>query len=388
MRVLIERFIISSTPAWRVLLAVFAATPFFLIVLLLHGWAMGVPEIRAGLNAGVLYFSQSVLTLAIAINLYATFWLWPRRYLHDALPHMTQLVCLSIGVGYTVVTIQSGMFTSPANLILLGILAIGLLLFERHPMLISYVVCVGLLTAYDLGVILGYWSYAPALTEKVMQGTVPVWWFAAWRQLVFMIGYVVLMSLLLLLFDRLDQVHAKLRRLSYTDGLTGLANRRRAMEVLHNEVARQARTGQTLAVVLIDADHFKQVNDQHGHDMGDKVLRALGKLLMGCVRSPTDVACRLGGEEFALILPDTRHEQVEAVCTRLREQLAQQTFGEGEAAFKVTLSMGVVEGTGQDAESLLQQADLQLYRAKSSGRDRVCMANMADISHMATGAAT
>lgn len=374
MRALIERFIISSTPAWRALLAIFASVPFFVIVLIGHGLALRTPEIRNGLNLGAMWFLQGVFALAVFVEVSVGLWLWPRRQQHDAVPRATLLVCLSIGLGYTVVTILAGMFTAAPNLILLGVLAIGLLLFEQRPMLISYVVCVALLAFYDVGVVAKWWPYAPALTPEVMQGREPVWWFAIWRQFVFLVGYAVLLSLLLLLFDRLDHLHAKLRRLSYTDGLTGLANRRRAMEVLHNEVARQARTGQPLALVLIDADHFKQVNDQHGHDMGDKVLRALGKLLMSCVRSPTDVACRLGGEEFALILPDTRHEQVEAVCNRLREQLATQTFGEGDAAFKVTLSMGVIEGAGQDAEQLLQQADQQLYRAKSTGRDRICMA--------------
>ncbi|MBI5924503.1 MAG: diguanylate cyclase [Aquabacterium sp.] len=377
MRVLIERFIISSTPAWRVLLAVFASVPFFMIEFMVHGWGLAMPEIRAGLNPGVMWFLQGVFVLATVIEVSVALWLWPRRHQHDAVPRATLLVCLSIGLGYTTVTILAGMFTAAPNLILLGVLAIGLLLFERRPMLISYVVCVSMMAIYDAGSVAQWWPYAPALTPQVMQGREPVWWFAFWRQLVFVLGYAVLLSLLLLLFDRLDLLHAKLRRLSYTDGLTGLANRRRAMEVLNNEVARQARTGQTLALVLIDADHFKQVNDQYGHDMGDKVLRALGKLLMACVRSPTDVACRLGGEEFALILPDTRHEQVEAVCARLRQQLALQTFGEGDATFKVTLSMGVVEGSRQGAEQLLQLADHALYRAKSTGRDRVCMADSA-----------
>jgi len=377
MRELLERFIISSTPAWRVLLAVFASTPFFLIELAAHGVALGTPEMRSALNPTAMWLFQGELVLASGINVLAALWLWPRRHLPDAVPRATLLVCLAIGGTYTTVTVLAGTFTAATNLVLLGVLAIGLLLFERQPMFICYGVAVFMMSAYDLGVILGVWPYAPALTSKVMQGRDPVWWFSFWRQFVLIAGSVVLLGLLLILFERLDQLHAKLRRLSYTDGLTGLANRRRAMEVLHTEAARQARTGQVMSVVLIDADHFKQVNDQHGHDMGDKVLRTLGRLLMSCVRSPTDVACRLGGEEFALILPDTRREQVEAICARLREQLARQTFGEGEATFKVTLSMGVVESNGQDVEQLLKLADDQLYLAKSSGRDRVCVAKLA-----------
>lgn len=375
MRELFERFIDSSTPASRVLLAVSTSTPFFLVVLVGHGLGLASPDIRSGLNTGPMWLLQGMLALACVVNVMVGLCLWPQRRQPDAVPRATMVVCLAIGITFTVVTILAGTFTSGPSLVLLGILAIGLLLFDLKPMAINYGIAVALLSGYDLGVLAGWWPYAPALKDQVMQGSEPVWWFAAWRQFVFFVAYAVLLGLILMLFGRLDQLHGKLRRLSYTDGLTGLANRRRAMEVLHNEVARQQRTGQTLALVLIDADHFKQVNDLHGHDMGDKVLRTLGRLLMACVRSPTDVACRLGGEEFALILPDTRSEQAEALCQRLREQLARQTFGAGEGAFKITLSMGVAEGHALDAEQLLGKADQQLYRAKASGRDQVCVAD-------------
>lgn len=375
MQVFLERFIISSTPTWRVLLAVFSSTPFLLVVLVGHALALGTPGMREALNSAVLWPLEAALALAVLVNLVTAWRLWPHRHLPDAVPRETLMVCLAIGLSFTLISILSGTFTAAPNLIMLGVLAIGLLLFETRPMLISYATCVAIISGQDLGVIFGWWPYAPAFKGHVMQGRDPVWWFQIWRQFVFVASYVVLLGLLALLFERLDQLHAKLRRLSYTDGLTGLANRRRAMEVLRNEVARQSRTGQPLSLVLIDADHFKQVNDRHGHDMGDQVLRKLGSLLLACVRSPTDVACRLGGEEFALILPDTKLDQVDVVCSRLREQLARYTFGQGEGAFRVTVSMGVVQGRGQDVEALLHEADQQLYRAKASGRDRVCMAH-------------
>lgn len=374
MRVLLERFIISSTPAWRVLLAVFASTPFFLVFLLAHGWAMVTPAIRAGMNPDVMLMLQGVTALATAVNIGLFCWLWPRRQLRAPVPTATLLACLSIGGVYTFITIVAGIYTAGTNLVLLGVLAIGLLLFDVKPMWITYLICLSALILADVGFLVGLWPYAPALTEQVFEGREPVWWFAIWREFVFLCGYVVLLGLLLLLMDRLDAVLSKLRRLSYTDGLTGLANRRRFMEVLHNEVARQARAGQAMCVVLIDADHFKRVNDEHGHAMGDEVLRALGRLLLGCVRSPTDLPSRLGGEEFALLLPETRLEQADTVCRRLREQLAALHFGEGYARFRITLSMGLIECFGQDAEQVLREADQLLYRAKSLGRDQVCVA--------------
>lgn len=99
--------------------------------------------------------------------------------------------------------------------------------------------------------------------------------------------------------------------------------------------------------------------------------------MMVSVRSPTDLAARLGGEEFALILPDTRLEQAGAVCQRLREHVAAQQFGEEGQRFQVTLSLGVVEGRGQDIETWLRHADEQLYRAKAEGRDRLCSLKLA-----------
>src|SRR6185437_8198311 len=161
-------------------------------------------------------------------------YMWPRRQLHDPVPVATQLVCFAIGWYFSAVTILAGTFTTGVDLVLLGVLAIGLLLFERKPMLISYVSCLLILGGHDLGVIAGWWPYASALTPRVFEGGRPSWWFNVWRQFVFLAGSGVLFTLLLLLFERLDAITAKLSRLSFTDGLTGLANRRRFMEVLND----------------------------------------------------------------------------------------------------------------------------------------------------------
>lgn len=375
MNELLERLIISSTPTWRVLLAVFASTPYFVIVMLAFGLALQTPAIRADLNMGPMLWMEGTILVGSAINVLVAIWLWPRRQRPDAVPAATLLVVLAIGPTFTLVTVMFGAFTFGTDLVLLGVLAVGLMLFERGPMLIAYGACVLMFMVFDVGVFAGWWTYAPAIKGEVIKNGQVVWWFDFWRQFVFVAGYVMLLGLLLLLFQRLDAVNAQLSRLSFTDGLTGLANRRRFMEILRDEVTRQARSGQPMCLVLIDADHFKRVNDEHGHLVGDEVLQTLGRLLMACVRSPTDLAARLGGEEFALLLPDTRREQAEAVCARLREQLARHQFGEGDARFKVTLSMGLsADNCVRDAELLLKQADAQLYRAKASGRDRVCVA--------------
>lgn len=375
MRLLLSaRFNMGATPARRALLAVWASSPFFLLFLVAHGWALHTPDVRAALDAPVMWWLQGALLIALIANTAAGLYLWPRRDQPQAVPRATLLVCLAIAVGYTALTIAAGIFTSGMGLVLLGALAIGLLLFELRPVLTAYVGSVLALVTHDAGVQLGWWAYAPALRAQAFVDGQPAGWLDAWRQLVFFTSFTVLICLLLLAFDSLDRLIRRLSYLSNTDSLTGLANRRRFMEVLHREVARQGRTGHPLCLVLIDADHFKQVNDTHGHHAGDAVLRMLGKLMMACVRSPIDLASRLGGEEFALILPDTALEQGMAACTRLREQLAAQHFRDGGTAFRVTVSMGLVQGRGQSVEALLRLADEQLYRAKAAGRDRICHA--------------
>ncbi|MDO9235203.1 MAG: GGDEF domain-containing protein [Aquabacterium sp.] len=377
MRQLLERFIISSTPSWRVLLAIFAATPVFLVVVLGHWLAFRIPEIKSALNMGLMWALDGVFLLAVAVNITVGLWLWPHRAQPHPVPVAVLFVIFAIGLSYACVTILGGSYTSLTNVTLLSVLAIGLLLFDLRPMVQAFLCVLGIILVADVGVGLGWWPYAPALTERVMLGDAPVWWFHEWRQFMFVAGYTICMSILLLLFDRLEVMMADLHRLSYTDGLTGLANRRHFMSVLSNEAARQARTGQPMSVVLIDADQFKNINDQHGHAMGDEVLRAIGRVLMACVRTPTDLASRIGGEEFALVLPDTTQEKAQAVCERLRQQLAQQQFGEPGARFQATVSMGVVQGAGLSPAQMLQQADRALYQAKATGRDRVCVAEQA-----------
>lgn len=371
---LLERFALSSTPAWRVLLAVFFAAPFFVIIFLAHGWALLTPEVSVALRTPYMWGLQAFVLGAGLVTLVVACRLWPLRHQSDPVPTETLLVCMAIGLTYTWITVMAGTFTASTNLVLTAVLVVGLLLFERKPMLWTYATCVAVLSVADVAVLTGAMPYAPALRPEALEAGKPVWWFAWWRQGVLAVGYAVPLFLLLVLFDRLDDLHQKLSHLSYTDGLTGLANRRRFMEALQAELARRDRSGEPLSLILIDADHFKQVNDTHGHGVGDDVLRTLSTWMMTQVRSPTDTACRIGGEEFALILPDTRLDQARRIGERLGAQCRQHAFAGESGHFHMTLSMGVIEGRrGQNLHTLLRLADEQLYRAKASGRDRVCV---------------
>lgn len=371
MRRHLDRIFDEFTPNARVLAAIWSSTPFFLLYLGVHGYALASEDIRQGLHVGTMVSLQALMALCTVINLVVGARLWPRCWQDEPADDASLLVCLNIGLAFTALAICAGTFTAGTNLILVGVLAIGLMLFELRPMVIAYVVCVGVMLVHEVAVLLHGAAYAPALSAGVFVDGRATWWFTAWRQYVLYVGSAALIGLLLVLFARLDRLHENLTRLSYTDGLTGLANRRRFMEVLEAELARQARGGHELCLLLIDADHFKDINDHHGHHAGDAVLRELATILMASVRAPADLPARLGGEEFAVVLPDTRIDEARRVAERLREQVATHVFEDRSTRLRVTISIGLVAARGLSLGTLLQRADEALYRAKQTGRNRV-----------------
>jgi len=159
-----------------------------------------------------------------------------------------------------------------------------------------------------------------------------------------------------------------------TDALTGLNNRRYLDTHLATLVDRSNRRRRPLSVLITDIDHFKAINDTHGHEGGDDVLRDFARRVRGAVRG-ADLACRYGGEEFVVVMPDTTSEIAAQVAERLREAVAAAPFrisATGTAA-PVTTSVGIatLEADGEGADALLRRADKALYQAKNDGRNRV-----------------
>ena len=176
---------------------------------------------------------------------------------------------------------------------------------------------------------------------------------------------------------RLDEANTELSRLSDTDALTGLANRRQFDRRLAEEGARAARHGTPLALLMLDVDHFKRYNDLHGHPAGDACLRRVAETLRASSRRPADLVARVGGEEFAVLLPHhTREEagmQAERIAAAL--QAAALPHGDSPVSDCVTLSIGGAQVSppsgGCSVAELLCQADAALYEAKQAGRRRV-----------------
>jgi diguanylate cyclase (GGDEF)-like protein len=161
-----------------------------------------------------------------------------------------------------------------------------------------------------------------------------------------------------------------------TDHLTGLANRRRFERLLEKEVSRTSRYGHAFCLLMLDIDHFKQINDNHGHESGDEVIKSLAKALQEGTRG-VDLAARIGGEEFAVILTETKMEGAMEVAERLRLAIKNIQVADVE---QIAASFGVAEcpSSAQTARELLAAADAALYRAKRLGRDRVAKASSAE----------
>ncbi|WP_378950808.1 PleD family two-component system response regulator [Mesorhizobium sp. ANAO-SY3R2] len=174
--------------------------------------------------------------------------------------------------------------------------------------------------------------------------------------------------------DALRQSVAHSIEMAVTDGLTGLYNRRYLDGYLPRLVERAAARRRPLSLLITDIDRFKRINDTHGHDGGDAVLREFARRLNKCVRG-MDLACRFGGEEFVIVMPDTDVAHAELVAERIRLEIAQTPFPVDEAGktVPVTVSVGVssLGPAGDTVAALMKRADLALYDAKVSGRNRV-----------------
>ena len=168
------------------------------------------------------------------------------------------------------------------------------------------------------------------------------------------------------LSNRLQEAESDAR----VDPLTGLGNRRKLAEFLSSTSADTC-----ISFIMVDIDHFKAINDRYGHDAGDDVLAVLSGMLKESIRS-SDIAIRLGGEEFCIVLPDTDSHAAAQVAEQLRQAVSLHSFASGEHRIEVTISLGISQRRDNEASPAapLKRADKALYQAKQNGRNRVCLA--------------
>ncbi len=172
----------------------------------------------------------------------------------------------------------------------------------------------------------------------------------------------------------LKQANEKLLQASITDALTGLFNRRHFDDVYDAEYRSAYRKKQSIALLMMDIDHFKKLNDQYGHTFGDICLQQTANSITSCLNRPPDICARYGGEEFIVVLPNTDLKGAVHVANIINQAVANSVISEGDKSISITISIGVaatIPGRPDDNSALLKQADSSLYRAKEQGRNRV-----------------
>jgi len=268
-----------------------------------------------------------------------------------------------------------GPFTSSFGVLAVAVPVIGFIIFEARAMklgLVTYGVGMALAIGLPLA---GLAPYAPFLAEAPFsKGALhPAWILSMGVPSVF--ATVAVLFVFTTLLRRLRERQAELEIASSTDPLTSLANRRTFFQRLGEEIARARRHRRPLSVLMIDVDHFKAINDVHGHLAGDDVLRRLAARIQEALRT-ADVAARYGGEEFSLLLPETSLEGARVVADRLLSVGRTVGVRAEEGSETITVSVGLAELSPEDrADDLVARADAALYRAKRSGRDRLSIAD-------------
>ena len=296
---------------------------------------------------------------------------WSRRRSSEDRPWLclitvttTFLVVCSISVAY-------GYKDSPLMLLCLGLVLLVRALFKPDVYKPMSVVLAFVFICYEIGFWTESLSYAPMLSEPIFVGEGLNAWWAFWLRIIYFLIAFPMLLIFLTLGYFMNREKLELEALVVTDSLTGVSNRSHFMAQLDLESRRHERRSQPLCVLMCDVDHFKQVNDTWGHPAGDEVLKAIGRILKQSTRSAGDVVARFGGEEFVVLLPGTRLSQGQKVGEKIRKYLSHHIFGEGDATFQVTMSIGVAQVSDGDGELALKVADDNLYRAKERGRDQL-----------------
>lgn len=264
--------------------------------------------------------------------------------------HLTPIVLLPFGAWAAV---RFGVLGAAMSVVLIAMIAVGFLVRGIHPyadvaskyavwLMQEYLAVVALLSI-GLAILLHeIRKQRDELEQRVMERTI-----------------------------ELEVANRQLEQLASTDYLTGISNRRHFHEVATRVLQRHVSSKAPLSLVMLDLDHFKQINDRYGHEMGDHVITGVVRIVQGTIR-PTDQLGRFGGEEFLLLLPDAGLTTALEIAERIRCKVKETLYDNDGIAIGITVSLGVAEWNGeQSLEALIRTVDLALYQAKAAGRDQV-----------------
>lgn len=352
----------SSLLAWLLL-----ALQILILVALVVTLTVNLPHTTRRFDYAILIFSLYILIIAAYVLNHRGYYL---------LAAMMTVVCAIIGPWVSILmdpSILQGDFV-PLTFVTISVLLSSILLPSSITIILSILQMTGL-------ILLSTFNPATATIN--------------WPSFLIFVLITSILSILFNLISRRDlkqidlqtlqlkESESLLRELSIRDPLTGLFNRRYLDETLDRELKRAARKQLPLGMIMLDIDHFKLFNDTYGHAAGDLLLKQLGDTLKGHIRAG-DIACRYGGEEFLLILPEATREVTRQRAEQLREKIKHiQVLYENQVLDGVTMSLGVAVFplNGKSGEDVMKAADDALYQAKREGRDRVVVAGGASRSH-------
>ncbi len=367
----LERRIVERHDASSCLVFAQVSLPGLVLIAGLQMWCMRTPDGQALFADGLAWPSLLALQLLILWQVGVGLLASRRQNREESLPALVQAAVLPFCLGLALLAVGYGHKDTPMSMVLIVELVFARALFSLWQLRWAYLGTLLLLVVAEVLQAVDALPYAPLLQAPVRgDGPMADWW-ALWVRLVFAAASFPFSGALFFLAATLQGHRRQLETLVRTDMLTGLPNRREFMARLEREAHRQSRSGRPLSVVMMDIDHFKQVNDHWGHQAGDEVLARIGKVLQGLTREQIDVAARYGGEEFVLLLPETELQGAVQVAEKISARLREQNFDALGGQFRVTQSVGVAEVVDGQALWALQVADRNLYQAKRGGRDRI-----------------
>ena len=296
-------------------------------------------------------------------------------------PFLSESLAHGYSLGVIFFSYATGLYTTQIATLLVTGVALGLPLLHRGAIARSVILGIIVLTVVLTLDHLNRIPYAPIFTDPPVDATGrPAGALRYWQMTLLVLAPAIVWLVVNALLVRWREREALLRDLAITDSLTGLYNRRRFFEYFESECLRSQRSSRPVSLIICDLDHFKNVNDQYGHNVGDLALRHVAAILRSEVRQGIDRVGRFGGEELVILLPETDLEPASAIAERMRAHLENTSLATGNGELTVTASFGVACAIGESAQAdtLLEEADNMLYRAKQRGRNRVVASGPAD----------
>jgi diguanylate cyclase (GGDEF)-like protein len=363
--------LLARRPVISCLLFSAVAMPMLLLFMGLHTFAQFNAQARIFYHPSALMPMQILLGVVIAGLAGVSIHCWGRRKIDAACNWLPMLTVTPTVVTLIVLAIAYGLKDTPVSVSVLTAILLARALFDFKTLRPSLVIGAAMVLVNEALVANQWVPYAPLLSAPVFSGHGLAWWWQIWCRVVFDFSLLLFSCMVFFLFATLGERRRELENLVRTDMLTGLANRRTFMTQLEIESHRHARSKRPFCLVMCDVDHFKKINDTWGHPAGDAVLVELGRILKSTTREQIDTAARIGGEEFAVLLPETGLEQAQRVAQLMSSGVRSQIFVYDGKQFSVTQSVGIAQASDGDGDGAMRVADDNLYIAKRQGRDRI-----------------